>query len=90
VSVGGVGVTPVLTSTYISPVESELMNKRSFESKARATGRKQSLGHFETSALIIISVVEVVLSDAATGDPFAKSIVDILYPIGLLRSLEIN
>ena len=54
------------------------MNKRSFGSKARPTGRKQFLGHCEVSGLVIISVVEVVLSGAATGEPFAKSIVDIL------------
>jgi len=66
------------------------MNKRSFLSNARPTGRKQFSGHFELSGLIMISVVEVVLSGAATGEPFAKSIDDILYPEGLVRSLETN
>lgn len=73
VELAGVEGTEVLTSTYNSPVASELTNKRSLESKASPTGRKQSSGHLELSALAKMSVVEVVLSDGATGEPFAKA-----------------
>lgn len=80
-------VLAVFTKTYISPVSSLLMNRRPWESKSNPTGRKQLLGHFELSAFVKISVVEVRLSDCATGDPFSNGMVTTLYPTGSVRSL---
>jgi hypothetical protein len=74
---------------YISPVESELMNIRPFESSASPTGRKQLSGHCELSWLVMISLVDVVLSGAATGEPLLNAMADILYPAGSVRSLLI-
>jgi len=72
-----VGVV-VFTRTYNSPVVSELMNSRSFESNARPTGLKHLSGHFELSTLASMSVVEFKLSDFATGDPFSKAMEETL------------
>jgi len=63
----------VLAKTYISPVASEDMKIRPWESSANPTGRKQSSGHFEVSAFDMISVRAVVLSAAATGEPAEKA-----------------
>ena len=79
----------VLIKTYISPVESLLMNRRPWLSSSSPTGLKQLLGHCELSAFVMISVVEVKLSDGATGEPFSNAIVTTLYPVGLVRSLSI-
>ncbi len=66
------------TTTYISPVESELMNRRPCRSKAIPTGRKQPRGQFELSALTTTSLAAVLLSGAATGSPFAKGMTESL------------
>jgi hypothetical protein len=67
---------PVFIKTQISPVASELMKIRPWSSRANPTGLKHEAGHFELSRLLNMSVNAVVLSEAATGDPFAKAIVD--------------
>lgn len=64
--------------TYISPVASEATKSRPLLSKAIPTGRRQFCGHAALSAFPKISVVAVLLSDAATGSPFAKGILDSL------------
>lgn len=69
---------PVLTKTYISPVESEVMNSLSFESSARPTGRKQSFGQLDRSMLVRMSTVEVVLSEFWIGEPEEKAIAESL------------
>ena len=42
------------------------------------TGRKQDPGHLELSALVKMSVDEVLLVDGATGSPLANLISDTL------------
>lgn len=64
--------------TYISPVVSELMKRRPWLSNASPTGRKQESGQLELCWLVIISVKDVVLSEASTGSPLAKSMVETL------------
>lgn len=54
------------------------MNRRPLESNAKPTGRKQSSGHFELSAFVMMSVRAVVLSDASTGEPAENEMVETL------------
>jgi hypothetical protein len=54
------------------------MNTRPFESSAKPTGLKHRSGHFELSAFVMMSVREVRLSEAATGEPEAKAMVESL------------
>jgi hypothetical protein len=54
------------------------MNTRPFESSAKLTGLKQLSGHFELSAFVMISVKDVKLSEAATGEPESKAMVESL------------
>ncbi|TAQ83277.1 hypothetical protein B7494_g8398 [Chlorociboria aeruginascens] len=63
----------LLTSTYISPVVSELTNNRFLESNANPTGRKHPSGHLELSALEKMSIAAVRLFDPATGEPDEKA-----------------
>ena len=66
------------TTTYISPEASELTKRRPCLSKVMPTGQKQAPGHFEISALVKMSVYDVVLVEGATGSPLAKSTREIL------------
>lgn len=74
-------------NTQISFVASLDIKILPFESRTRPTGLKQSSGHFELSGFAKISFAAVVLSDAATGSPFAQSITETLYPTGASLSL---
>ena len=65
------------------------MNNRPLVSSARPTGRKQLLGQPLRFAFVMISFAAVVLVDAATGSPLAKSMLDSLYPMGGLRFPEV-
>jgi len=69
-----VGVPDDFTNTYISPVESPVMNRRPvLGSIVRQVGRRQPLGHLEWSGLDRISESAVVLSTGSTGSPLAAS-----------------
>jgi hypothetical protein len=69
---------PSRITTYISPVASELKKSRPCLSKAIPTGLKQLLGHTQSLALAKMSVVEVLLSEAATGSPLRNGITESL------------
>lgn len=71
-----------LAITHTSPVESLLIKSLPWLSQARPTGRKQPFGHFELSWLVMISIAAVVLFAGWTGDPFANSTTESLYPTG--------
>ena len=61
-------------TTYISPVVSELMNRRPSLSQAKPTGLKQtSLVHEVTSAFERMSMAAVLLVLGSTGSPFSNS-----------------
>ena len=77
--------TPVLRRTYISPVESELMNKWPSEPHARPTGRKHLSGHMERSALLSMSRAALTLAAGSTGEPLLNAILLNLYPTGSAR-----
>ena len=66
------------STTYISPVASELTKSRPWLSNAIPTGLKQLWGHSELSAFQKISVTAVSLSGAATGSPSWKGSTDSL------------
>jgi len=73
------------TKTYISPVLSELIQRRPVLSQARPTGRKHLDGQASVFGLLRMSVVELVLFRGASGWPSLNSSFESLYPTGLSR-----
>jgi len=59
----------VAVMTQISPVESDVMNRRPVESHARPTGRKQPLGQAVMLAFDMMGVQELVELLGAMGRP---------------------